>query len=226
MEWNEELMSIVEPEPVENGLSAEMQERAKAFGKWMWLYFLLMIQSIIPGIIAVVEEQFQTGTIIGTLLGWIYAAAMLYAMFQLGRVQDRLRTCAILNAVALAAQIILYFVNSEMLTDLWDIPSFIMGLVVSYQLMHGCGDALAGVDNEQSNKWYRLWKWYVGLLIGGVVGVPAVISMSVFAENEFLLIIAVIAMLAWAGMLIVQLVKEYVYIYRTAKIFRGIAENL
>lgn len=226
METNEELMHVLEPEPAARGLRDVLRGRAMVLGKWLWVYFWLMIASSVPGIIAVVEEMTMTGTIIGTVIGWIISAVMVYAMFQLGTQQERLRTCAILNAVALAAQIILYFVDSEVLNDLWNIPSFIMGLVVSYQLMHGCGDALAGVDNEQSNKWYRLWKWYVSLLIGGVVGVPAVISMSVFAENEFLLIIAVIAMLAWAGMLIVQLVKEYVYIYRTAKIFRGIASNL
>lgn len=226
MEWNEELMSIVEPETAQNGLSAAVQERAKVFGKWLWLYFWLMIASIVPGIITVVEGMTMTGTIIGTVIGWIISAVMVYAMFQLGTQQERLRTCAILNAVAVAAQIILHFVNSEMLTDLWNIPSIIMGLVVSYQLMHGCGDALAGVDNEQANKWYKLWKWYIGLLIGGMVSVTALVFLAAFTENAFLIIIAAIGMIAWGVMLIVQVIKEYVYIYRTAKIFRGIAENL
>lgn len=222
----EELTTVMQAEPETNARTPWIQERAKVFGKWMWIYFWVSIVTIIPGGIAAVEEMSETGTIIGTLIGWCLSAVLVYAMFQLGRVQDRLRTCAILNAVALAAQIILHFVNSEMLTDLWDIPSIIMGLVVSYQLMHGCGDALAGVDNEQSNKWYRLWKWYVGLLIGGVVAVPAVIFLAAFGENTFQAVIAVIALLAWVCMLLVQVVKEYVYIYRTAKIFRGIAENL
>lgn len=226
MEWNGELMGIVEPEPANTGLSEAVKERARVFGKWLWLYFWVSIISIVPGIIAAVEEMSETGTIIGTVIGWCFSGGLVYVMFRLGRVQDRLKICAGLNAILVAAQIILYFVGSEMVSNLWSIPSAILGMVVSYQLMHGCGDALVGVDNEQANKWYKLWKWYIGLLIAGLVVLPAVIMVSVVVENIAAAFALIGIVLVWAVMLIVQAVREYVYIYRTAKIFRGIAENL
>lgn len=226
MEWNEELMSIVQPEPVNTGLSETVKERARVFGKWLWLYFWVMIASFIIGGIAAVEEMAKTGTIIGTVIGWIGSVVLLVALFKLSAVEERMKTCAGLNAVALAAQIILHFVNSEVLTDLWAIPGSIIGLISIYQFMHGCGDSLLGVDNEQAEKWYGLWKWYVGLGIGGVVGLPLVTVLVVALDNALLVILFVIVMIAWVVALLVQIVREYVYIYRTAKIFRGIAENL
>lgn len=226
MEWNEELMSIVQPEPVQTGLSAAVQERARVFGKWLWIYFWVMIASIVPGLIGGFEVGMETGTIVGTAIGWGFSAVLVYAMFQLGRVQDRLKTCAGLNVVTLVAQIIVHFVNSEFLTNLWSIPSVIIGLIVSYQFIHGCGDALVGVDNEQAEKWYKLWKWLVGLLVGGLLGLIPAMLLVVMLENILVAIICIVAMIVWMVMLIVQVVKEYVYIYRTAKIFRGIAENL
>lgn len=229
MEWNEELMSIVQPEPVqssENALRPFVLERARVFGKWLWLYFWVAIASIVPGIIAVVEEMSETGTIIGTLIGWCFSAVLVYAMFQLGGVQDRLRISAGLNAILVAAQILLHFVASETVNNLWSIPGAIIGLIASYQLMHGCGDALVGVDNELANKWYRLWKWYIWLLVGGVIGAPVLLLVVLMTENVLLAIVVVVVLLAWVVMVLVQAIKEYVYIYRTAKIFRGIAANL
>lgn len=222
----EELVSVVQAEHSENALTPWMQERAKLFGKWMWVYFWMMFVPIVPAIIAVVEEMSMTDTIIGTVLGWCCSAVTIYALFRMGEKQDRLKTCAGLNAVALAAQIILQFVNSETLTNLWSIPGAIIGLIVVYQFMHGCGDTLVGVDNELSNKWYRLWKWYIWLTVGGVIGVPVTLFLAYMVENTFAAVMAVILMLAWVVMLLVQVVREIVYIYRTAKIFRGIAANL
>lgn len=226
MEWNEELMSIVQPEPVDTGLSETVKERARVFGKWLWIYFWVTIASFIPGGVAVAEEMAKTGTIIGTVIGWIGSAALLFALFKLSAAEERMKTCAGLNAVALAAQIILHFVNSEVLSDLWNIPGVIIGLISIYQFMHGCGDALLGVDKEQSEKWYGLWKWYVGLGIGGIVGLPLVMILVVTIDNGLLAILFVIVMIAWVVALLTQVVREYVYIYRTAKIFRGIASNL
>lgn len=226
MEWNEELMSIVQPEPVDTGLSETMKERARVFGKWLWIYFWVTIASFIIGGIAAAEEMAKTGTIIGTVIGWIGSAVLLFALFKLSAVEERMKICAGLNAVALAAQIILHFVNSEVLSDLWNIPGVIIGLISIYQFMHGCGDSLVGVDNEQSEQWYRLWKWYVGLGIGGVLGLPLVMILAVTIDNALLTILFVIVMIAWVVALLTQVVREYVYIYRTAKIFRGIAANL
>lgn len=226
MEWNEELMSIVQPEPVDTGLSEKVKERARVFGKWLWIYFWVTIASFIIGGIAAAEEMAKTGTIIGTVIGWIGSAVLLFALFKLSAVEDRMKTCAGLNAVALAAQIILHFVNSEVLSDLWNIPGVIIGLISIYQFMHGCGDSLVGVDKEQSEKWYGLWKWYVGLGIGGIVGLPLVMILAVTIDNGLLGILFVIVMIAWVVALLTQVVREYVYIYRTAKIFRGIASNL
>lgn len=226
MDWNEELMSIVRPEPVENGLSAAVQERAKVFGKWMWIYFWINIASIVPGIIALVEEQARTGTIIGTAIGWCFSAALVYAMFRLGRVQDRLKTSAGLSVITLAAQIILHFVNSEVVSDFWAIPGLIIGLIGEYHFMHGCGDALYGVDNELADRWYGLWKWYIGLGIGGLLTVPLLAVLIFAIDNAMLIIIFVIALLGWVAAVIAQVIRQLVYIYRTAKIFRGIAANL
>lgn len=227
MDWNEELMSVVRPEPERNVLTPWMQEKAPVIGKWMTFYFWMIFVNLIPSTIAVVEEMNHSGTIIGVMLGWVCAAVMIFAQFQMGRYQDRLKLCAGLNTVLLVGGIVVELVGSEPLSELWGIPSVIISLVVLYQFMHGCGDLLVGVDNEQSDKWYRLWKWYIWLMVGGIVGVP-VLMVIAFMLEDFgvmgLLIVGVV--LAWAVLILAQAVREVVYIYRTAKTFRRIAENL
>lgn len=226
MEWNEELTSVVFTEPAVPVRDNAVQERARVFGKWLWIYFWVMMASFVPGIINFLEEQLQTGTIIGTVIGWGCSAFTIYVTFRLGTVQDRMRTSAILTAVALAGEIVMQFVNSETVSMLWAIPGIVIGLVSTYQFMYGCGDALAGVDNEQSNKWYKLWKWYVWLLVGGLLGMILLLVLAAMLQSSLLSILSAISIVVWAVFVVVWAVKQYVYIYRTAKIFRGIAENL
>lgn len=221
---NEVVQALTGPEP-EQGLSQEVKARAKVLGKWMMLYFWMMLVPMIPGFIGGIESSLETGTIIGTVVGWVCSAVSVYILFQMGTVQRRLHTCAVLNLVALAGEVITVLLNNETVTNLWSVPGAVISLVAAYQFMHGCADALVGVDQEMSEKWLRLWKWFVGAMIALLVSVPLLL-VAMMAENAAIIIVISILVIAVAVTVIVQSIREIVLTYRTAKTFRGIAANL
>lgn len=226
MEWNEELMSIVQPELAETGLSAAMQERARVMGKWLWIYFWTQIISLIPGVIVALMTAAEVSTKAIEVLGLGFSGVLVVCLFQMGKVQERLRTCAVLNVVVLAATLLEAIITNEFLTGIVSLVSSIVGLMASYQFMHGCADALAGVDREQAEKWVNLWKWYMGLLIALIVCVPLALVLVGLVQNVMIVILVSLAMIALAVTVIVLVIREIVYTCRTAKIFRGIASNL
>lgn len=222
-------MNAAEPEQVENTLSGALLERAMVFGKWMWLYFWVTVASVPVALASGFELASGSGTIIGTVIIWALSAVLAYALFQTGRQQRQLKVCAWLTLVELAADVVMILSGSEMLKDLWEIPEAILGMVMSYHLCTGCGDALFGVDNVLSAKWHRLWKWLIGATIVSLISVPALTGlglMAAMAENLLLVTVASVVSLALSGMMLVLRLTQYIYIYRTAKIFRGIAKNL
>ena len=94
---------------------------------------------------------------------------------------------------------------------IFTIPAAIVGIVGEYNEYMGHSAVLSGVDNELSEKWEVLWKWYIGLFLGmfGCIIVMLIIP-----------ILGAIAILGCAIGTIVVSILKLVYLYRTAKIFR------
>ena len=74
------------------------------------------------------------------------------------------------------------------------------------------------MDLILSEKWRKLWRWYVGLLIAAAAGI-LILFMGLMAF-AVLIIGAVVILAAAIGILVVGILK-LVYLYRTAKVFRN-----
>lgn len=96
------------------------------------------------------------------------------------------------------------------------IPVVIVSVVVSmigeYYEYKGHTDVLNDVSPALSEKWIRLWKWYMGTFLGIIGGTVLAVMIP--------LIGMIIVLGATIGTMVVSVVK-IVYIYKTAKAFRN-----
>ena len=83
--------------------------------------------------------------------------------------------------------------------------SIIATLIGNYSEFTGHSNVLEGVDDELSEKWLRLWKWFIGSLIAMLCSI-----ILVYVIGMLLIIGAVIVIF------IVSIMK-IVYIYKTSK---------
>ena len=196
---------------------AAIAKRAPVLGKWLWIIFWLVIPSSIGSMMAhettakILPGLFIPGQIINAICSLIYGAILL----KLGSEEDRYRTAGICALIAGASSALAAMINGGSDGATWilvfTIPAAIVGIVGEYNEYMGHSAVLSGVDNELSEKWEVLWKWYIGLFLG------------IFGSILLMLIIPVLGAIAVIGATIgtvVVSILKLVYLYRTAKIFR------
>ena len=196
---------------------AAIAKRAPVLGKWLWIIFWLIIPSTIGSIIAhettakILPVLFTPGQIINAICSLIYGAILL----KLGSEEDRYRTAGICALIAGASSALAAMINGGSDGATWilifTIPAAIVAIVGEYNEYMAHSAVLSGVDNELSEKWEVLWKWYIGLFLG-MLG--CIIVMLIIP------ILGAIAILGCAIGTVVVSILKLVYLYRTAKIFR------
>ena len=196
---------------------AAIAKRAPVLGKWLWIIFWLVIPSSIGSIMShettakILPGLFMPGQIINAICSLIYGAILL----KLGSEEDRYRTagiCALIaGGVSAVVAIITVAAEEATWTLLFTLPAAVVAMVGEYNEYMAHSAVLSGVDNELSEKWEVLWKWYIGLFLGmfGCIIVMLIIP-----------ILGAIAILGGAIGTVVVGILKLVYLYRTAKIFR------
>ena len=196
---------------------AAIAKRAPVLGKWLWIIFWLVIPSSIGSIMAhettakILPGLFMPGQIINAICSLTYGAILL----KLGTEEDRYRTAGICALIAGASSALAAMINGGSDGATWilifTIPAAIVAIVGEYNEYMAHSAVLSGVDNELSEKWEVLWKWYIGLFAG------------IFGSILLMLIIPVLGAIAVIGTTIgtvVVSILKLVYLYRTATIFR------
>ena len=192
-------------------------KRAPFLGKWLWMIFWLIIPSTIGSLMAnettakILPGLFMPGQIINAICSLTYGAILL----KLGSEEARYRTagiCALIaGGVSAVVAIITGSAEEAVWTLLFTLPAAVVAMVGEYNEYMAHSAVLSGVDNELSEKWELLWKWYIGLLLG-MFGCIIVMLITP--------ILGAIAILGCAiGTGVVGILK-LVYLYRMAKIFR------
>ena len=192
-------------------------KRAPFLGKWLWMIFWLIIPSTIGSLMAnettakILPGLFMPGQIINAICSLTYGAILL----KLGSEEARYRTagiCALIaGGVSAVVAIITGSAEEAVWTLLFTLPAAVVAMVGEYNEYMGHSAVLSGVDNELSEKWEVLWKWYIGLFLG-MFGCIIVMLIAP--------LLGAIAILGCAIGIIVVGILKLVYLYRTAKIFR------
>ena len=196
---------------------AAIAKRAPVLGKWLWIIFWLIIPSSIGGIMShettakILPGLVMPGQIINAICSLTYGAILI----KLGSEEDRYRTAGICALIAGASSAAAAIINAACDEATWilifTIPAAIVAIVGEYNEYMAHSIVLTGVDNELSEKWEMLWKWYIGLFLG-MFGCIIVMLIAP--------VLGAIAILGCAIGTVVVGILKLVYLYRTAKIFR------
>lgn len=198
--------------------AAAVAERAPILGKWLWILFWLFIPSAIASVLtnenitALLPGLYIPGLVLSAICSVAYGVILI----RLAPQEAHYRVAGICALICSAASVLTACVSGGAEDPAWilliSIPAAIVSLVREYNEFTAHSFVLTGVDNELSEKWSFLWKWYLGTY-GALFG-----SLLVIVISPVLGLLVTIA--AAIGLIVVSILK-LVYLYRAANIFRS-----
>ena len=200
--------------------------RAAVFGKWLMIYFWAQIILIAMAFRSPLLLLSGMPAVFLLLLSYGYSVIEVVIFYQLGRQEDRFKTSAGLALIALVAGIIIDLLHSNVLAVLWRIPGRIISLTALYHFMIGCAEILLTTDGKLSDKWRSLWKWYIDLRVGAIVGIPVFLIVVDIFKSILVVYLGVILVIGIAIAMFVISILWLVYLYRTARCFQQISKTL
>ncbi|MCR5769602.1 MAG: hypothetical protein K6G87_00060 [Butyrivibrio sp.] len=191
-------------------------ESAHSLSVWIMILFWLFIPNTIASILS--NERIVTSQdllIVGNIISFIESIAYGLILLKISSKEEKYRTagyCFLVTSAADAFKLILFAASgaSEDVDFLAfgfiiSLVSLVAGLIGTNSEFTGHSNVLQGVDDELSEKWLRLWKWYIGSLIAMLCSI-----ILVYVIGMLLIICAVVVIF------IVSIMK-IVYIYQTSK---------
>ena len=196
---------------------AAIAKRAPVLGKWLWILFWLIIPSSIASLMTneniagAIPSVFVPGQILSAICSFVYG----FILIRLTSEEERYRTAGICALVSGAVSVLIACISGGPEVPTWtlliSIPAAIVAFVGEYNEFTAHSIVLTGLDNELSEKWSSLWKWYIGMY-GAMLG-----SLLIIVIIPILGLLVTLA--AAIGLIVVSILK-LVYLYRTAKLFR------
>ena len=116
-------------------------------------------------------------------------------------------------STALTSLLALFIADGTGLDTILTMVLLVPSLVGMYYEYTSYAEVLEGVDNELCGKWHQLWKFSIGCM--GVTFCSLILVL--LAPG-----LAAIAILVGAIGMLVASVLEWIYLYKTAKVFREI----
>ena len=199
----------------------KLEKNVPILAKWLTIIFWLNIIAFIPGLMSNdltkgLSALHQTGRVIS--LGFSLAIAAIY--LAMGKVNRRYRVVAACAAVTVIVTFIQNLVTGGE-TPIWtlliSLPMAGLGLVYRYQLYSANSEVLVPVEYTLSEKWMRLWKWFVRLTVALIASILVALIFPIVG-----LLLAAVAAIGTAVISIVELV----YLYRMMCAFRTYAKEL
>ena len=190
-----------------------MRENAPLLGSRLWLLFWLLIPNILANIMTLdqVAAAFPKVGLAGEVLSLFVSTLHALVLLSLRRVNRSLGLAGILNLVSGGVAVLMIAAAANPLALLIMLIGLGVALAAMYFEFRGCWEVLDGLDEDLAGKWRMVWKWTVGLL-AGMVGcivlaflIPALALLALLADLIGILVISVM---------------QWVYLYRTARLFR------
>lgn len=197
---------------------AEVMRKAPILGKWLWILFWLFIPGEIASLLTNNNLVASSPSLnaVGRILGAVCVIAYGVILLRLTSEEEHYRTAGICALIYGAANIILAYISGTVGITQWILLPSILAAIISivgeYNGFTAHGEVLIGVDNQLSDKWSALWKWYIGAYIA-MLGSIFVIAISP--------LLGLLVTVASAICLIIVSILKLVYLYRTAMAFRN-----
>ena len=184
----------------------ELRERGSFLAKWIWVLFWLFIPANIASVIVQWMPSIQ---VVGYLLDFACGVVYGVVLLRIASRAEGYRWAGILILITALLDGGAIFISNEALALTVSLCSAILSFFSCYNEFNAHADVLAGLDNELSDQWRKLWKWMIGATIAMVVGAVLVI-----------IVIGVLVALAAAIAILVISILKLVYLYRTAQTFQ------
>ena len=194
-------------------------QKADLLGKWLWILFWIMVPSSVSGLMTNdnVIGWFPGLYLPGTILNALCLAAYCYVLWKISPESDRYRTASICCAISAGVGLLIALAFGKEVPD-WTlvitIPASVVALVGEYNEYMGHAEVLYDVEPELSERWEKLWKWFIGMFLGMFVSVFLILIIPVLGLLAFIV--------AGIGTVIVSVLK-LVYLYQSARLFRAYA---
>lgn len=212
-------MAIWRKEKIEstNRQHEEMAERSQAIGKWFSILFWLVVPTVITGIMG--NDRFMEsapnlylmGNVLGTVVTIIYGSILI----RLATYDETYRTagiCIIIAGIASILSCLIRFAGSSDLAKIFSLPGSVISLIGMYKEYKSHSAIVSGVNNNLSENWMQLWKWYLACMITIICDAFLAIIVPILA--------ILVAILAAIGIVIISILK-LVYLYQTSAAFKN-----
>lgn len=189
----------------------KLAARVPVLGKWLSYLFWLVVPSVVSSLLTIemVAEAFPWLSVFGSLLGTACSLAYGLILVRLGSEAEGYRTAGICVLIAGAVNYLASFLSGNW-TLLMTLPAAVLALYGEYREYMAHSSVLAGVDNELSGKWEKLWVWHIGSFAAILIG----------AVLAFIPVLALIVMLGGLLAMCVVSFLKLKYLHQTAKLFR------
>lgn len=190
---------------------ARLREVAAILGKWVWVLFWLAISAQVIGLLGNIKALSDIASVI--VAGITVAMGLIY-LKKLSETHDGFRLASIGKfSAALTGLLALFIADGTALDTVLTLVLLVPSLVGMYYEYSSYAEVLEGVDNELCEKWRKLWKITVGCM-GVTFGSLVLVLLAPG--------LAAMAIIVGAIGLLVSSVLEWIYLYKTAKVFRDI----
>ena len=157
----------------------------------------------------------------GQILNLLCLAAYGIVLLKISPENERYRTAGICSIVSGGVGTLVELLSGGSEASAWTLvfilPVAIVSLVGTYHEYTGHSEVLSDIDANLSEKWEKLWKWFLWSLLGMLGSVLVMLIAPILGLIVFLV--------AAVGTIIVSILT-LVYLYRTAKVFREYPQNV
>ena len=191
-----------------------LQKDGPLLAKWVWALFWISIASLIPSILSVdailswAPALYYVGEYGGYLFTIAYAIVLLFLKSTCPSYGRAGLFSLISNGISIVLAVV-FTLLSRSVPGILTLPTLVFTLMSEYHEFKAHSEVLEGVDYALSEKWTKLWRAYVLALVA--------FFLSAFI---FLPIISALITLASLIAVLVCMILECCYLYRTATVFR------
>ena len=183
--------------------------------KWTNILFWLIIVSTVANFLTSenVTNAVPVLAFTGQILNIVSTAAYGVVLMKIASESMHYRNsaiCCFITAVISVAVIPISDDTESFIAISVVIVSVVINMIGVYYEFMGHVDVLRDVDRTLSDKWFKLWKWYVGTFFGMIGGTVLAVIIP--------LIGMIIVLASTIGTFVVSIVK-IVYIYKMSKVF-------
>lgn len=192
-----------------------VSKRAPVLGRWLWILFWLMVPTNIAGlmtddnVVKLLPQLYTPGVILEAACALAYGLILL----KLSGIEEKYRTAAICTMITGGISLLLSALPSgDTGSLLLAIPSAIAAIVGVCYEFPAHSKVLEGVDNDLSDKWMGLRKWYI---------ISLALTLGSILVILIIPVLGLLVLLAGGISALVVTITKLVYLYRTAKVFRA-----